>query len=145
MNRPALVLLLAGCGVALILAMPQPAKTAPQTESAPHESKATIEGLVRDIACPIQNTKAQLTNFNLQCALECARKGSPLIIQTAKGELYIPISDSMPDTDQREKLMPFVGKYVWDNGTVFERMGTHAIVISEIKEMKEVHLTTDAQ
>jgi len=59
--------------------------------------------------------------------------------------LYIPISGSMPDTDQREKLMPFVGKYVRASGTVFERKGTRAIVISEIKEMKNVHLTTNPE
>jgi len=49
----------------------------------------------------------------------------------------------MPDTDQRQKLMPFVGKYVQASGTVFERTGTHAIVISEIKEMKGIHLKMD--
>jgi hypothetical protein len=46
----------------------------------------------------------------------------------------------MPDTDQRQLLMPFVGKYVRASGFVFERTGTHAIVITEIKEMKEVQV-----
>jgi hypothetical protein len=135
--------LLTACSIASILALSQtPHKTAP-AEPSSHPSKVTIEGLVRDIACPIQNLEAKATDFNLQCALECARHGSPLIIQTADGDLYIPISDAMPDTDQREKLMPFVGKYVRASGTVFERKGTRAIVISEIKELKDVHLTTD--
>jgi hypothetical protein len=142
MIRILLVCLLTGCSIASILAMAQPQKTAP-AEPSSHQSKATIEGLVRDIACPIQNLEAKATKFNMQCAVECARHGSPLIIQTADGDLYIPISDAMPDTDQREKLMPFVGKYVRASGTVFERKGTRAIVISEIKELKDVHLTTD--
>jgi hypothetical protein len=116
-----------------------------QTASASQSSKVTIEGLVRDIACPIQNPAATATEFNLQCALECARRGSPLVIQTKAGVLYIPISDSMPDTDQRKKLMPFVGKFVRARGTVFERKGTRAIVVSEIREMKDVHLTIDAK
>src|ERR1700731_3911635 len=47
----------------------------------------SIEGLVRDIACPIQNLEAKATDFNLECALKCARSGSPLIIQT-KGDLF---------------------------------------------------------
>jgi hypothetical protein len=47
----------------------------------------------------------------------------------------------MPDYSQRKKLMPFVGKYVQVTGIVFERNGTHAIVITEITEMKEVHVT----
>jgi hypothetical protein len=45
----------------------------------------------------------------------------------------------MPDTDQRQKLMPFLGKYVHASGTVYERKGTHAIVINGIKELKDVH------
>jgi hypothetical protein len=106
-------------------------------------SQATIEGLVRDVACPIQNLDATPTSFSMKCVTECVRGGSPLVILTKDGELYFPISDKMPDVDQRQALMPFVGKYVRASGTVFERTGTHAIVIAEIKEMKEVHLTID--
>ncbi|HEX3351581.1 MAG TPA: hypothetical protein VHS34_02065 [Terriglobales bacterium] len=108
-------------------------------------SKATIEGLVRDLACPIQNLDSKATELSLKCATECVRGGSPLVILTNDGHLYFPISDKMPDKDQRQELMPFVGKYVRASGTVFERTGTHAIVITEIKEMKEVHLTIDEQ
>ena len=145
MNRVVHVCLLAGCSIASILAMSQTPQKTTQAEPSSHESKATIEGLIRDIACPIQNLEAKATEFNMQCALDCASHGSPLIIQATDGVLYIPISGSMPDTDQREKLMPFVGKYVRASGTVFERKGTRAIVISEIKEMKNVHLTTNAK
>lgn len=145
MSRIVLVCLLAGCSIASIVAMSEAPQKTTQDEPLSHKSKATVEGLVRDISCPIQNLEAKATEFNLQCALECARHGSPLIIQSADGELYIPISDSMPDTDQRERLMPFVGKYVRASGTVYERKGTRAIAITEIKEMKEVHLTTVAK
>jgi hypothetical protein len=41
--------------------------------------------------------------------------------------------------------MPFVGKYVRASGIVFERNGTRAIVITEITEMKDVHLTVDEE
>jgi DNA/RNA endonuclease YhcR with UshA esterase domain len=41
--------------------------------------------------------------------------------------------------------MPFLGKYVQVTGTVFEREGTHAIAVQNIKEMKEVHLITNAK
>jgi hypothetical protein len=81
----------------------------------------------------------------LKCAQACVRAGSPLAILTKDGELYLPISDKMPDYDQRQKLMPFVGKYVRVNGIAFERSGTHAIVITEIKEMKEVQLTLEEE
>jgi len=49
----------------------------------------------------------------------------------------------MPDINQRQKLMPFLGKYVRASGTVYERKGTHAIMIDEIKELKDVHLTIE--
>jgi hypothetical protein len=107
-------------------------------------AKTAVEGLVRDISCAIQNKAATATNLNLTCALECARNGSPLIILSKDGVLYVPISSSMPDKDQRQRLMPFVGKYVKVTGTVYERSGTHAIAIDQIVEMKDVHVVTDA-
>jgi hypothetical protein len=111
----------------------------------PEVASSTIEGLVRDVSCPIQNKEATATTFNLECAVQCAKAGSPLIILSKDGVIYTPISDTMPDKDQRRRLMPFVGKYVQVTGKVFEREGTHAIAIQDIKEMKEVHLITDAK
>jgi hypothetical protein len=145
MTRIALICLVAVFGTAAVLAQPQ---SRPQTTPAATPSpapKVTIEGLIRDLACPIENPKASATEFNLECALECVRNGSPLVIQTKNGVFYFPISDSTPDKDQHEKLMPFVGKYIRASGTVYERQGTRAIAITEIKEMKDVHLTTDAK
>jgi hypothetical protein len=110
-----------------------------------HESKATVEGLVRDIACPIQNLEATATHLSMKCLRECAKAGSPLVILTKDGELYVPISDKMPDADQRQRLMPFLGKYVRASGTVFERKGTHAIAITKIEELKNVHLDIEDQ
>jgi hypothetical protein len=110
-----------------------------------NRSKATIEGLVRDIACPIQNLDGNATHLSMKCALACVRAGSPIAILTKDGDLYLPISDKMPDYGQRQKLMPFVGKYVRVDGIVFERNGTHAFVITKIAEMKEVHVTLEGE
>jgi hypothetical protein len=110
----------------------------------PSEYKASVEGVVRDVACPIQNHKATATNFNLECALSCAKAGSPLIILTNEGDIYFPISDQMPDPSQREKLMPFVGKYVRATGTVYTRNGTRTIAIKEMTELKNVKMNTAA-
>ena len=137
--------LLAGCGVASMIATPQaPQKTSMEGARA-NRSNATIEGLVRDIACPIQNLDGNATHLSMKCVLACVKAGSPLAILTNDGDLYLPISDKMPDYDQREKLMPFVGKYVRVNGIVFERHGTHAIVIAEITEMKGAHVTIEEE
>jgi hypothetical protein len=145
MSRFLSVSLLAVCGIiSLLTASPSPQSTSMAGDRA-NASKATIEGLVRDVACPIQNLDGTATNLSLKCVRECVRGGSPLVILTKDGQLYFPISDKMPDTDRRQELMPFVGKYVRASGTVFERTGTHAIVITEINEMKEIHLATDGQ
>jgi hypothetical protein len=133
------------CAGMSILALSQSAKDTPSAGAPAHESKATIEGLVRDVACPIQNLEATATHLSMKCLLACARKGSPLVILTKDGDLYLPISGEMPDTDQRQMLMPYLGKYVRASGTVYERKGTHAIVIGEIKELKDVHLTIEDQ
>ncbi|HKI25848.1 MAG TPA: hypothetical protein VKA07_05955 [Candidatus Sulfotelmatobacter sp.] len=133
------------CAAMSILALSQSAKDTPRTETSSHESKATIEGLVRDLACPIQNLEATATHLSMKCLQACARSGSPLVILTRDGDLYFPISDKMPDTDQRQRLMPFLGKYVRVSGTVYERKGTHAIAIGEITELKDVHLTIEDQ
>jgi hypothetical protein len=127
--------------VATLVAAPQPAQKTSMEGSRANRSKATIEGLVRDIACPIQNLDGNATHLSMECALGCVKAGSPLVILTKDGDLYLPISEKMPDSDQRERLMPYVGKYVRATGIVFERHGTHAIVITEITEMKEVHVT----
>jgi hypothetical protein len=145
MNRIIPMCLAVFFGAASMFAQSRPVDPNSQATKESQSPRVTIEGLVRDIACPVQNPAAKATTFNLECALECARNGSPLVIQTKEGELYIPISDSMPDKDQHEKLMPFVGKYVRASGTVFERKGTRAIVIAEIKELKDVPLKTDAK
>jgi hypothetical protein len=132
-------------GIALSSAAATHAQATNQAKEAPTEYKSTIEGLVRDIACPIQNHKASATDFNLDCAKECAKGGSPLIILTRSGDIYTPMSTAMPDTSQNEKLMPYLGKFVRVSGTVYARNGTRAITIEKIEEMKEVKLNTNTK
>ena len=143
MIRPLSLCVLVCCGI--VLAASDPPLSTSMAGSRANVSRRTIEGLVRDVACPIQNLDASPTNMSRKCVQDCVKGGSPLVILTKDGRLYFPISAKMPDMDQRQKLMPFVGKYVRVSGIVFERTGTHAIVITEIKEMKEVPLTIDVE
>jgi hypothetical protein len=115
------------------------------TKMDPNAKTMTIEGAVRDLACPVQNPAGTASNFDLKCTLDCVKHGSPIIILTKEGLIYFPISADMPDSDQREKMMSFVGKYVQATGAVFERKGTRAIAITEIKELKGVHVGTKAE
>src|SRR5437763_440176 len=133
------------CAVAAMMASSGAPQQTSMEGARAYESKVTIEGLVRDIACPIQNLDGDATHLSMKCVLACVKGGSPVAILTKDGDLYLPISDKMPDYGQRKKLMPFVGKYVRVNGIVFERNGTHAIVITEITEMKEVHVIVEEE
>jgi len=128
---------------ALSVALMCPALARQGTKMDPNAKAMTIEGAVRDLACPIQNPAGGATSFSLKCNLDCVKHGSPIIILTKDGLIYFPISADMPDSDQREKMMPFVGKYVQATGPVFERKGTRAIAITEIKELKSVHITDE--
>ena len=67
-----------------------------------------------------------------ECAINCAKAGSPLVILADDGTIYLPISSEMPATGQNERLMKFAGGKVVIKGKVFGRGGSHAIVIQEI-------------
>jgi len=120
-----------------------PALARQGTKMDPKAKSVTIEGAVRDFACPIQNPAGTASSFSLKCARDCVRLGSPIIILTKDGLIYFPISPDMPDSDQRQKMMQFVGKYVQATGPVFERKGSRAIAITEIKELKNVHVVDE--
>jgi hypothetical protein len=94
----------------------------------------SVEGLVRDIACPLQNKKSTSTSYSKECITMCLKSGSPLGILTSDGAVYVPVTESMPDTGQNA-LKPFVGEHVKATGKVFLRNGTHAIEISEIHQL----------
>ncbi|HKF01200.1 MAG TPA: hypothetical protein VKB49_02755 [Candidatus Sulfotelmatobacter sp.] len=96
----------------------------------------TVEGLVRDIACPLQNKKSTSASFSKECITMCLKSGSPLGILTREGEVYVPVTQSMPDMGQ-DALKPFVGEHVKATGKVFLRNGTHAIEISKIDRLAE--------
>ena len=94
----------------------------------------TVEGLVRDIACPLQNKKSTSTSYSKDCIAMCLKSGSPLGILTSDGAVYVPVTASMPDSGQNA-LKPFVGEHVKATGKVFLRNGTHDIEISEIHQL----------
>ncbi len=96
----------------------------------------TVEGLVRDIACPLQNKKSTSTSYSKDCITTCLKAGSPLGILTSEGEVYVPVTQSMPDMGQNA-LKRFVGEHVKATGKVFLRNGTHAIEISKIDRLPD--------
>ena len=109
----------------VLLTTAAPATAEPQTQS------TTITGYVIDSACLfIKNLDKPI---NKQCAIDCAKAGSPLVILADDGTVYLPISSEMPASGQNERLMPFAGEKVLLRGKVYEHGGSHALVIDEIK------------
>ncbi len=95
------------------------------------EKPATVKGYVLDSACAfVKNLKKPVS---AECALACAKGGSPLVILADDGTIYWPISDSMPATGQNQRLMKFAGQRVTARGKVFERGGSRALVIEQIE------------
>ena len=97
------------------------------------KGKAKVEGYVIDSSCAY--TKNLDKPVSAACARSCAKAGSPLVILTADGAVYWPISGSVPATSQNQKLMPFAGEKVAVSGKVFERKGSKAIVIEKIERV----------
>jgi len=94
----------------------------------------TIKGYILDSACAF--TKNLKKPISAECAVACAKAGSPLVILTDNGTIYWPISDSMPAQGQNERLMEFAGKRVAVTGKVYQRAGSRAVVIATIEALK---------
>jgi hypothetical protein len=92
---------------------------------------ATVKGYVIDSACTF--TKHLAKPVSPDCAVACAKAGSPLVIQTAAGVIYWPISSDTPASGQNDKLMSYAGKMVSVTGKVYTRGGSHAIVIEKVE------------
>ena len=93
----------------------------------------TVKGYVLDSACAF--TKGLKQPISKDCAIACAKAGSPLVILTDDGTIYWPIADTTPSSGQNEKLLPFAGDRVTATGKVFQRGGSSAIVIEKIEPL----------
>jgi hypothetical protein len=93
----------------------------------------TVKGYVIDSACTF--TKQLKKPISPECAVACAKAGSPLVILSDDDTIYWPISESTPSSGQNEKLLPFAGQKVTATGKVFERGGSHAMVVDKIEPL----------
>ena len=101
------------------------------TMAATSEQK-TVTGWVLDSACAF--TKGLSKPISRDCALACAKTGSPLVILQDDGNIYWPISEKMPAEGQNKLLTAYAAKRVTVTGKVFTRSGSKAIVIEKIVE-----------
>ena len=97
---------------------------------------ATVTGYVLDSACAF--TKNLSKPISAECAVGCAKAGSPLVILADNGTIYWPVSDTatLPAKGQNDRLMKFAGQKVSAQGTVYVKGGSHAMVIEKIEAGK---------
>ncbi|HXJ93723.1 MAG TPA: hypothetical protein VMT20_12795 [Terriglobia bacterium] len=95
------------------------------------DTSTTVKGYVIDSACTF--TKHLKKPISPDCAVACAKAGSPLVVQTTEGVIYWPISGDTPAAGQNDKLISYAGKMVSVTGKVYTRGGSHAIVIEKVE------------
>ncbi len=108
------------------------ATTSVLVRAADQGKQTTVNGWVLDSACAF--TKGLKKPISPDCAVACAKGGSPLVILQDNGEVYWPISATMPAAGQNQRLMPYAGKWVTATGKAYTRGGSTALVIESIKE-----------
>jgi hypothetical protein len=97
------------------------------------QKSVTVEGYVLDSACAF--TKNLEKPISRECALTCAKNGSQLVILTSEGNIYWPIDDKTPADGQNARLTEFAGGRVKATGKLYDRGGSHALVIEKIEAL----------
>ncbi len=90
----------------------------------------SISGWVIDSSCAY--TKGLDKPISAGCATACAKNGSPLVILSDDGSIFLPVDSKTPASSQNTRLLPFAGQHVKISGTEYVRGGSHAIVIASI-------------
>jgi hypothetical protein len=94
------------------------------------QKSVSVEGYVLDSACAF--TKNLEKPISRECALTCAKAGSQLVILTDDGSIYWPIAETTPASGQNARLLEFAGGRVTAKGKLYDRGGSHALVIEQI-------------
>jgi hypothetical protein len=97
------------------------------------QKSVTVEGYVLDSACAF--TKNLDKPISRDCALACAKNGSQLVILTSNGTIYWPIDEKTPAEGQNARLTEFAGARVRATGKLYDRGGSHALVIEKIEAL----------
>ena len=113
-----LISMVAGAAFVAALAMPAMA------------SDMTVKGEVVDIACSTAKKDAGKGAAHANCAMVCAKKGSPVGILTADA-VYAVTGDYAANNNA--KLLDFVARNVIVSGEVTEKDGVKSINVKSIK------------
>ena len=100
---------------------------------------ATVRGVLVDEFCsrtatPHDNHDNKTQAERESCALECARKGDPVVLLTADGKVY-RITGGLA-ANRNAKLIPHMSRTVDITGEVTERVGRRQINADIVKSVK---------
>ncbi|MCL5774012.1 MAG: hypothetical protein M1536_06490 [Firmicutes bacterium] len=97
-------------------------------------AEKTIVGYVRDSSCLL--TSGAKGESHRQCAIDCIKKGSAMLIEEEKtGKLYLVVS-SKPMENPNTPLLKYCERKVKVTGKVFTQGGMQAIAISKVEAAK---------
>lgn len=102
-------------------------------KAATNGAEVTVSGWVLDSACAY--TKGLDKPVGVECAKECAKNGSPLVILRDDGTIFLPIDEKTPASSMNAKLMPFAGERVTVVGKDYVRNGSHGLIIEKISRL----------
>jgi hypothetical protein len=102
------------------------------TGSTSVKGTTTVHGYVLDSACAF--LKGIDKPVSKQCAIDCGRAGSPLVILADDGTIWWPISNAMPAISMNARLLEFAGERVVATGTGYERGESCAIVLDKVEK-----------
>jgi type 1 fimbria pilin len=95
----------------------------------------TITGEVVDANCYMQDGAEATGSGHKDCAVTCAKAGSPLAILTKDGVLYYPIAGM--GKNPNDKLMDYIAQKIEVKGTYYSQGNSNiGIKIASIKKVE---------
>ena len=95
-----------------------------------HNDDKTVTGEILDMKC--YKASGAHGEGHKECAAKCIKGGSPMGILTDDGKVYLLIEDSK-NSDPYNDAKKFAGEKVTLTGTVSEKDGEQALIVTEVK------------
>jgi hypothetical protein len=94
------------------------------------DDSKTVTGEILDMKCYMAS--GEHGDGHKDCAASCVKGGSPMGILTDDGKVYLLI-ESSKNSDAYNNAKKFAGEKVTLTGTVSEKNGVQALIVTEVK------------
>jgi hypothetical protein len=95
-----------------------------------NDDSKTVTGEILDMKC--YKSSGSHGEGHKECAAKCIKGGAPMGILTDDGKVYLLIEDST-NSDAYNNAKKFAGEKVTLTGTVSEKDGEQALIVTEVK------------